>query len=330
MVSGLGNIGVGSDPRRNLHEILNSKKSYLDIPDLNARVKLVKSNNQFAVKTESGIYPIPKELKKITQVLDWLRRQIIAKNISGTYKINDVLLPGESSSRKRAIETKLMNNKIDEKIKETLDGNVRRYRQAVSMFPALGQYKVTPVLVMAVIRNEISNYDPGDERQDLSAKKGQAGDDTTLGYGQISSKGAHGLRNDFPQLDKLLSEQGFPNNQLGNQRALVNPLMVPYFVAAKLASIASIYEKSPQGNIKITPESIIYGYNADVFANQPKTSEDLKVGLQWKLFPGMKKVFPGSGLNEWIEQAAKNSTYVQGVQKNTMELLNGWLFNSSF
>ena len=67
-----------------------------------------------------------------------------------------------------------------------------------------------------------------------------------------------------------------------------------------------------------------------IFANQPKTSEDLKVGLQWKLFPGMKKVFPGSGFNEWIEQAAKNSTYVQGVQKNTMELLNGWLFNSSF
>jgi hypothetical protein len=44
----------------------------------------------------------------------------------------------------------------------------------------------------------------------------------------------------------------------------------------------------------------------------------------------MKKVFPGSGFNEWIEQAAKNLTYVQGVQKNTMALLNGWLFNSSF
>ena len=323
-------LGIGIQKPDSLEKIFNSKKSYLDVPEINSRVKLIKLNGEFLIETKTNKYPIPKELKDIKKIINWLRDKIIYNGISGVYSINDNLSPGEKSARLRAIEKILETDKIDRKIQETLAGNPQRYIQAVSMFSVLNKYRVTPVLVMAVIRNEIENYDASDERQDISAKQGQAKNSTTLGYGQISSKGVQGLRSEFPQLDKLLSEQGFPNDQAGNQRALVSPRMVPYLVSAKLASIASIYEKSPQENIKITPQTIVYGYNADVFALNPKSKDDLKVGFQWKLIPGIKKVFPGNGNNQFLEFAAQVSTYVQGVQKNTMALIHGGIFNSSF
>jgi hypothetical protein len=212
---------------------------------------------------------------------------------------------------------------IDNKIRDTILGNENRYSQAISMFPALKQYGITPPHVMAVIRVEILNYDNEDKKQDKLAKEGKTDKNTTLGYSQISYKGVQELRKEFPQLDKLLTEQGFANDPHGNQRALVTPLMVPYLAAAKLASITNVYENSPQKGVDITPKTIIYGYNADVYFSSTITSKDeLKVGHQWRLVPGVKKVFPGNKVNEWIDDAADASTYVEGVFKELEKTSN--------
>lgn len=207
-----------------------------------------------------------------------------------------------------------LNIEIDSRLSETVKGNENRYKQALSMFPELERHGVTPPHVMAVIRNEISHYDSEDQRQDEDAKKGKADANSTLGYAQISHSGVSKLRNEFPQLDRLLHQQGLANNSEGNQRALVTPHLVPYIATAKLASIASVYEHSPQKGIDITPRTIIYGYNADVyFSGNISSNDDLKVGHHWRFAPGAKKVFPGNRVNQWIAEAAEASSYVDGV-----------------
>ena len=235
------------------------------------------------------------------------------------------LPPGEIAAGQRARDVQINGNEIDVNLAKTLNGNWGRYQQAAAMFPSLGKYGLTPGHVMAVVRNEISTRDAGDVKQDEMARTGQASPNATLGYGQISSAGVQKLRAVFPQLDELLSRQGLSNDNFGNQRALVNPLMIPYLVSAQLARIIDIYEKSPDG-VKIIPETIIYGYNADVYSGQPSSVAALKVGHPWG-YLGFMKVFPGNRMNDLIPAAASVSTYVAGVMRQYMKITTDGSFN---
>ncbi|MBZ0185325.1 MAG: hypothetical protein K8F91_03660, partial [Candidatus Obscuribacterales bacterium] len=61
-------------------------------------------------------------------------------------------------------------------------------------------------------------------------------------------------------------------------KALEDPCCVPMIVAAKLAQLADLYSVStdkinPQTKVEITPQSLAYGYNADVYYN-PKNHDN--------------------------------------------------------
>ena len=110
-------LGIGIQKPDSLEKILNSKKSYLDVPEINSRVKLIKLNGEFLIETKTNKYPIPKELKDIKKIINWLRDKIIYNGISGVYSINDNLSPGEKSARLRAIEKSWKLIKLIEKYK---------------------------------------------------------------------------------------------------------------------------------------------------------------------------------------------------------------------
>jgi len=162
----------------------------------------------------------------------------------------------------------------DAKLAECTKENPRAWDEAASAFPQLTDHlsisQLVP-LVKGIVRNEIHYYDQKDIDDDTIVKQGKGSSSGTLGYSQITPKGVHDFEQKYPQLKNFLESKGYSGP--GHEgRALVDPSCVPMIVAAKLADLAEQYRNSndklnPQRKVEITPRSLAYGYNADVYFN---------------------------------------------------------------
>jgi len=154
----------------------------------------------------------------------------------------------------RGIESQLMQRALSE--------NPNAWEHAGSSFKQLEGLPVG--LMKAYIRNELAFYNQDDWRDDLAALAGHPRSDTaTLGMSQISIKGVREFEERYPQFKQFLEGKGYSGPAGHEARALLDPTCVPMIVAAKTASVVDDLEKH---HVSVTPETVAYAYNPDVYS----------------------------------------------------------------
>lgn len=190
----------------------------------------------------------------------------------------------------------------DQHLSKCTRDNPQAWSDAISAIPSLDGTGLTPEHLMAVVRNELHFYDPKDILDDSLAKAGQKLTGT-LGFSQVAPKGIGEFNRDVPEFNAWLKEKGYkvPGDE---QKVLEDPRCVPMIAAAKMASLVKSYESHnrnhPDRPVAINPESLIYGYNADVqrlTQNGKITYEsmtDPDATIRRKLGYDLQKVYPTS------------------------------------
>lgn len=211
----------------------------------------------------------------------------------------------------------------DQHLAECTNDNPNAWSDAVSAIPLLRGTGLTPEHLMAVVRNELHFYDRMDAVEDSRAKAGEK-PSSTLGYSQITPKGIAEFNRDIPEFGAFLKERGYriPGDE---QKVLEDPTCVPMITAAKMASLVKSYQthnrNHPDRPVVINPESLIYGYNADVQAlnnNGNITFEsmsDKEAEVKRKLGYDLHKVYPTSD-----SQVLGTSNHLKNVLRQLDEI----------
>ncbi|WP_333641074.1 hypothetical protein [Mesotoga prima] len=192
----------------------------------------------------------------------------------------------------------------DSKLTECTKENPRAWDDAISAIPVLSKVGITADHLRAIVRNELHWYDPGDIDSDNKVKKGERVEaKNTLGHAQISPKGIGEFNRDVPEFSAFLKERGFkvPGDET---KILEDPSCVPMITASKVASLIKNYESHnrshPDRPVDINPESLIYGYNADVqrLNQNGKTTYESMIDYEAQgkrsLGYDLQKVYPSS------------------------------------
>ena len=237
----------------------------------------------------------------------------------------------------KVIENVIENEKLpifpyrgleDAKLAECTKENPRAWDDAARAFPQLTDHlsisQLVP-LMKGLVRNEIHYYDEADIKDDNAAKQGKSSGVGTLGYSQISIEGVQKFEQKYPQLKSFLESKGYSGP--GHEgKALEDPSCVPMIVAAKLAQIADLYSVSSDKltlskKIEITPQSLAYGYNADVYYN-PRNHDDpdfhsftIPKAKELEQLRGYEKAYPTSD-----ERALRKSAHLRHVEQQIREI----------
>jgi hypothetical protein len=200
---------------------------------------------------------------------------------------------------------------------QALGVNPRAWEDAKGAFPQLAN--VSTNVMQAYTRNEITNYDRLDLKDDLdaatgklSSAPGRPANQATLGITQISPKGIGEFEQKYPQFKQFLESKGYtgPGHEIA---ALLDPECAPMIVAAKTASIVEDMQK--HGIQKPTSEQIAYAYNPDVYSfsngqggKEYKALYQAQIKLEQMLHPDLKKEYYAT-----IPEVIKNSAHVHNV-----------------
>jgi hypothetical protein len=236
------------------------------------------------------------------------------------------------------IEHKIWPYRGQEKYRlaECTASDPKAWEHAYEAFPKLSAHlsaaQATKVM-KALVWNELNCYSFEDAGQDAEAKRGtmEPTSKETVGYAQISpraikefetGKTANGatLREPYPQLAEYFQSKGY-NKEGYQSQVLEDPTCIPMIVAAKLESLCDYYDshrdKVTGGKIEINSQSLVYGFNADVFynphnkANPGFHSNPLPVvAQQMETRLGNEKAFPTSDPN-----VLSASRHLQNVSK---------------
>lgn len=141
--------------------------------------------------------------------------------------------------------------------------------RAYNAFPNLAQRGLPKELISGLILNEVKHTgDVRDFGEDLSVDMfgtvrnwdGTEDEDASIGPAQIQIRSIRHLVNEYPQLSE------FKNDPL---RSAIKPESAPMFVAAYITDcigqIDQYNQASPEKPIPVTPSTIAYMYNHDVF-----------------------------------------------------------------
>ncbi len=213
----------------------------------------------------------------------------------------------------------------------------KAWEHAYSEFPSLRNNlseAQAVQLMKAIVHNELHNYSFEDAGQDRKAKHGlmDSTSKETIGYAQISPRAikefetgvtASGVkvREPYPQLSEFFHTKGY--SEAGYQsRVSEDPTCIPMIVAAKLESLCDYYKSHKDvvsgSKTDITPQSLAYGFNADVFYDpHNKTNPGFHANplpvvasaIEEKL--GNQKAFPTSD-----RRALQASLHLQNVQRS--------------
>ncbi len=182
------------------------------------------------------------------------------------------------------------------------------FSEAYTAFPELkliGKLSETNVtqLIKAVIANELYHYDWKDKVLDSATDALHGSGPTqkvTVGYSQISIKGARDLANEYEKevkdgdratnpLKKYLT---MTNDQI--RQSLNNPADLPLLVAANLAHNVKMYHRH---GYPITEETLGYGFNPDL---PPQKKEE-----HHELLPPSRRLDQSThahNINVWMKQ----------------------------
>lgn len=207
--------------------------------------------------------------------------------------------------------------------------NPRAWNDAVEAFPGLGRYlteRDATLLMKALVRNELHNYDVRDSLGDAAAKYGLASSGETLGFAQITPLGVSRFWSAYPQLEKFLSDKGYGETNAAD--ALRDPKCTPMIVAAKLQSeideLTSTKDKlHPDRPVTINWRTLAYTYNPDVYFD-PKAPKN--ADFHASIVPGAKdleklrgyeKAYPTSD-----QRVLKQSQHLKNVEEQMSLLLH--------
>ena len=159
------------------------------------------------------------------------------------------------------------------------------WNDAISMFPELAKAKLNhneiKKVSQALLINEICFYNYTDAIEDLFTnhvtdftiknilaktplfENKSDPYDLTLGFTQISRNGVIKDQKEFPQLQKFLEQNGYKKGD--EKDVLQNINLAPFLIVANLAHNIKMYQKH---NIPINIETLVYGYNPDVYSRK--------------------------------------------------------------